>query len=129
MKQEEWVDVYNDVAIRKAGIIRPIMQSPRDSAVWSKTPNERRILQNVKFKSKNSHFGYVDQPFIKVWSKLIIQLKKNKVFPKTTYSVECWQSDIQNYLSKYKDKKSNNLVDKYYWNGKTYKYGDLPFWK
>ena len=47
--------------------------------------------------------------------------------------MKCWQSDIQDILSKYtvKNHKLNiteSAVDKYTWNGKTYYPGKLPFW-
>ena len=79
------------------------------------------------------HFYTVPRKFIPLQGKLIIYLRKNKVYPKTTYSMKCWQSDIQNILSKYtvKNHKLNiteSAVDKYTWNGKTYYPGKLPFW-
>lgn len=120
-KQEGWVDVHNDDAVRAAGIIRPFDQVPRDKSVWTKTPHERRILRNVKHSySTDMHFHSIPFKFIRVSGKLIVQLKKNKTFPNTTYSFKCWQSDIPNIISKFIDNKQRNVVAKYTWNGKTF---------
>lgn len=135
-EEDRWIDVHNDDVMREMGFFRPFNQTPRDESVWTKTPYERRILQSVKHtygKKEDMHFHSIPAKFIKVRGKLIIQLKKNKVFPKTTYSIECWQSDIPNILSKYtitnnKLKITESIVAKYTWHGKTYYPGELPFW-
>lgn len=138
IQQEEnrWIDVHNDDVMREMGFFRPFNQVSRDESVWTKTPYERRIFRSVKHtynENKNMHFHSIPAKFIKVHGKLIIQLRKNKSFPKTTYSTECWQSDIQDVLSKYvitnhKLKITESVVAKYTWNGKTYYPGELPFW-
>lgn len=137
IQQEEdlWIDVHNDNVMREMGFLRPFNQAPRDESVWTKTPNERRLLRIAKnaCKKEDMHFYTVPRKFIPLQGKLIIYLRKNKVYPKTTYSMKCWQSDIQDILSKYtvKNHKLNiteSAVDKYTWNGKTYYPGKLPFW-
>lgn len=134
-KDDRWINVHDDDVMREMGFFRPFNQTPRDESVWTKTPNERRILKEVHYswKGVDMHFHASPRKFIKVPGKLIIQLKKNKVFPKTTYSTECWQSDIRDILSKYvvnnhKLNISESVVAKYTWNGKTYYPGELPFW-
>lgn len=135
-EEDRWIDVHNDDVMREMGFFRPFNQAPRDESVWTKTPYERRILQSVKHsrdKNEDMHFHSTPEKFIKVPGKLIIQLRKNRVFPKTTYSTECWQSDIQDILSKYvvtnhKLKITKSVIAKYTWNGKTYYPGELPFW-
>lgn len=135
-EESRWIDVHDDNVMREMNFLRPFLQTPRDKNVWTKTPYERRILQSVKHtcsKNKDMHFHSIPAKSTKVSSKLIIYLKKNKVFPKTTYSTECWQSDIPSILSKYvitnhKLNVSESVVAKYTWNGKTYYPGELPFW-
>lgn len=141
MKRENtvdtWINIHSDEAMRDAGFVRCSPQSSRDKSVWTKTPNERRMLLEAKhsYKKKgNEHFHSIPDKFIRVPGKLVIYLKKNKVFPKTTYSTECWQSNIPSILSQYiiinhKLKLSESLVAKYSWNGKTYLPGKLPFWR
>ena len=131
-QEDSWVNIHDDNVMREMGIFRPYVQSSRDESVWTKTPNERRLLKVVKhtYKKGDMHFYTVPNKFIKVYGKLIIQLKKNKKYPKSTYSVKCWQSDIQNILSKYTVETNNktvkNIVAKYSWNGRTYYPGELP---
>ena len=133
--EDRWIDVHDDNVMREMGFNRPFNQAPRDESVWTKTPNERRLLKMVRHscKGEDMHFHSAPSKFIRVRGKLIIHLKKNKTFPKTTYSTECWQSDIQEILSKYiitnnNLKISESAVAKYTWNGKTYYPGELPFW-
>ncbi len=134
-QEDRWINVHDDNVMREMGLFRPFNQAPRDESVWTKTPNERRLLKEVKYanRGKDMHFRAAPSKFIKIRGKLIIQLRKNKVYPKTTYSTECWQSDISDILSKYiianhKLKISESAVAKYSWNGKTYYPGELPFW-
>lgn len=134
-EEDRWINVHDDNVMREMGFFRPFNQSPRDESVWTKTPNERRLLRAVKHscKDEDMHFHATPHKFIKVPGKLIIQLRKNNVFPKTTYSTKCWQSDIPEILSRYviNNKRLNiseSAVLKYTWNGKTYNYNELPFW-
>ena len=134
--EDRWIDVHNDDVMRKMGFLRPFDQTPRDESVWRKTPNEKRILRNVKHVGKNedTHFHSIPHKHIPVRAKLIIQLKKNKKYPNTTYSIECWMSDIPDILSRYqtinpKTKYIEFIVSRYYFNGKTYTLNELPFWQ
>lgn len=135
-EEDRWIDVHNDDVMREMGFFRPFNQAPRDESVWTKTPYERRILQSVKHscnKNEDMHFHSTPAKFIRVPGKLIIQLKKNRVYPKTTYSTKCWQSDIPSILAQYvitnhKLNITESVVAKYTWNGKTYYPGELPFW-
>ena len=127
VEEDRWIDVHNDDVMREMGFFRPFNQAPRDESVWRKTPNERRILRNVRHvgKSEDMHFHSAPHKHIPVRAKLIIQLKKNKKYPKTTYSTECWLSDITDILSKYqvinpRTKYAESAVAKYSFNGKTY---------
>ena len=96
--EDRWVDVHNDTLMVELGI-RPAMLSPRDKTVWTKTPNERRLLKSLRRSGKGRiHFHSVPEKSIPVRTKLIIQLVKNDKFPKTTYSTECWQHEIKNSL-------------------------------
>lgn len=128
-----WVNVYDDALMVKLGI-RPAMLAPKDESVWTKTPYERRLLKTLRRSSKERiHFHTVPNRSIPVRAKLIIQLKKNNKFSKTTYSTECWQHEIGNVLSNYfqKNKKTGMnecLVDHYKYNNKTYGPNERPFW-
>lgn len=131
--EDRWVDVHNDALMVELGI-RPAMLSPRDKTVWTKTPNERRLLKSLRRSGKGRiHFHSVPEKSIPVRTKLIIQLVKNDKFPKTTYSTECWQYEIKNILLQYykRNKKTGVnecLVSKYTYNGKTYAPNERPFW-
>ena len=131
--EDRWVDVHNDTLMVELGI-RPAMLSPRDKTVWTKTPNERRLLKSLRRSGKGRiHFHSVPEKSIPVRTKLIIQLVKNDKFPKTTYSTECWQHEIKNILLQYykRNKKTGVnecLVSKYTYNGKTYAPNERPFW-
>lgn len=131
--EDRWVDVHNDALMVELGI-RPAMLSPRDKTVWTKTPNERRLLKSLRRSGKGRiHFHSVPEKSIPVRTKLVIQLVKNDKFPKTTYSTECWQHEIKNILLQYykRNKKTGVnecLVSKYTYNGKTYAPNERPFW-
>lgn len=134
-KDDRWIDVHDDDVMREMGLFRPFDLTPRDESVWTKTPQEKRMLKKVRrsCKNKDMHFHDVPKKVKKVRCKLIINLFKNKHFSKTTYSTECWQHEIPTILAKYHvtDRKtgySKSIVRKYSWNGKTYNPTDLPFW-
>lgn len=129
------IDVTNDDLMVSIGIRLPKLTS-RDQSVWTKTPNEKRILRNVRSSSKglSGHFNVIPEKNIPVRGKLIIYLKKNTKYPKTTYSIECWQHEIAGIIGNYRalnkqSKLNENVVLKYTWNGQTYAVGTLPFWK
>lgn len=134
-KDDRWIDVHDDDVMREMGLFRPFDQTPRDESVWSKTPQEKRMLKKVRHscKDRDMHFHSIPRKPIRVRCKLIINLFKNKHFNKTTYSTECWQHEIQEILAKYhvlnrKTGYYESVVRKYSWNGKTYNPTDLPFW-
>lgn len=132
-EEDLWVNVYDDTLMVNLGI-RPPVLTPRDNSVWTKTPNERRLLKTLRRSdNRKIHFHTVPIKHIPVRAKLIIQLKKNNKFPYTTYSTTCWQHEIGNILLNYYqlNKKTGHnecLVSKYVYNGKTYKYNERPFW-
>lgn len=136
IQQEEnrWIDIHNDDIMREMGFFRPFLQSPRDSSVWTNTQYEERILREVRHSVKQDMRPYsIPVKHIPVRGKLVIQLKKNKKFPKSTYSTECWQHEIGDILMKYywKNNKtgySECLISKYAFNGRTYKPNERPFW-
>nr|DAT77796.1 MAG TPA: hypothetical protein [Caudoviricetes sp.] len=131
--EDRWVDVHDDALMIELGI-RPAALTPRDKSVWTKTPYEQRLLKSLRRSSRERiHFHTVPEKSIPVRAKLIIQLKKNDKFPKTTYSTECWQHEIRSILLNYyqRNKKTGInecLVSKYTYNGKTYGPNEKPFW-
>jgi len=124
----EWVDVHNDELMVKLGIRYPNLQ-PKDMSVWTKTDREKKILNKLRNRFKHSlKTGSISiGRRIPVYDKLIIQIKPIKGL-KTTYSHICGQSDIPRILSNYVDSKGRNIVIKYRWVNKWYRYGDIPFW-
>ena len=138
-EEEHFVDVKNDKQMVELGLRVPMLES-RDSSVWTKTPNEKRILRELRHSYKgDGHCSSIPMKSIPVRSKLIIYLEKNKVYPKTTYSIECWQHEIPSIIKNYVviDRKNSskdrtvykNIVKQYSWNGQTYNdYGSIPFW-
>lgn len=133
-EEDRRVDVHNDKLMVELGI-RPPHITPRDKSMWTKTPYERKILRLERHKYKGDfHFHSIPQKNIPVRAKLVIYLKKNKKFPNTTYSTECWQHEIGdillNYYSKNRKTERNEcLVAKYVYNGKTYSPDERPFWQ
>lgn len=135
-REENWIDIKNDELMVKEGLRQPKLE-PRDESVWTKTPNEKRILRSVRVKS-GLRTSTVPTKSIPVRDKLIIYLEKNNIYPKTTISTECWQHEISSIISNYMiiDRKNSkkdrivykNIVLKYSWNGKTYKNNELPVW-
>lgn len=131
-EEDRWIDVHNDDVMREMGLWRPYNQSPRDKSVWTKTPNERRILRTVKYRNRgeDGHFHDCPPKRATVRAKLIVQLKKNKQFSKTTYSYECPNTCIRDILSKFiinENGSSVSVVAKYSYNGKTYAPNQLPY--
>lgn len=133
LEENCWIDIHNDDVMREMGLIRSYVQVPRDKSVWTKTPYEKRILKKYRHScKKDMHFHAIPRKPIRVRSKLIINLLKNKQFSKTTYSIECWQHEIPEILAKFqivnrKAGYSTSVVRKYSWNGRTYGPTDLPY--
>lgn len=132
--KDPWVDVHNDALMVELGI-RPRSATSRDPSIWTKSKQEKKIVKNLRCAHKGKmHFGISSCKEIPVQAKLIIQLKKNKRFPHTTYSIICNMHQIGDILSFfYQIDKQNktivNVVDKYTFNGKTYAPNERPFWK
>ena len=132
-EEDLWVDVHDRELMIELGI-HPPYAVPRDPSVWTKTPYEKKVLRLERCKHKERiHFHSVPRKSIPVRAKLIIYLKKNKKFPHTTYSTECWQHEIGDILFRYyqinkKTGVSESLVSKYIYNGKTYSPNERPFW-
>lgn len=131
--EDRWIDVHNDSVMREMGFTRPLPQAPRDTSVWSKTPNERRLLRNVKhYREKDGHFHSAPPKRSTVRAKLIIQLKANKIFPKSTYSFLCLDTNVEETLGKFrvanqKTGKMISLVTKYSYNGISYGPEERPY--
>ena len=130
--EKGFVNVYDDELMVKLGI-RPPMVAPRDKSVWTKTQFEQKTLKSLRRNRRHIHFHTVPEKSIPVRAKLIIYLKKNDKFPKTTYSTMCWQNEINSILLNYyqKNKKSGFnecLILKYSYNGKTYSPEQRPYW-
>ncbi len=121
-REDPWIDVHNDAVMVEIGRCPKV--TPRDPNVWIKTSNERKLLKTYRhFYKGDMHFHSYPIKRTTVRAKLIIQLKKNKKYPKTTYSIECWQHDIPRILSNYRITAkgiSQSAVAKYSFNGKTY---------
>lgn len=114
-EEDRWIDVHDDEVMRQFGLIRPMLQSPRDESVWTKTPNERRILNTVKHTCKDDmHFRSVPTKRGTVRAKLIVQIKPNKQFYKSTYSFDCLDTEISEIVSRF-----DNAVVRYAFNGQT----------
>lgn len=134
VKEDRYIDVHNDEVMNEMGLYRPSLQTPRDKSVWTKTPNERRLLRELRHSmKKDMHLHSIPVRYIPIRGKLVIQLKKNKKFTKSTYSTDCWQHEINDILLKYfwrnsKTKYPESLVLKYSFNGKTYQPNERPFW-
>lgn len=128
-----WVNVHDEALMIELGI-HPPKAAPRDPSVWTKTPKEKRLLATMRRIHKGEmHFNMAPVKSIPVRAKLIIQLKKNRRFPHTTYSTTCWQHQIDNILSRYYEKNRKtgcmeSVVSKYVYNGRTYKPDERPFW-
>lgn len=130
-EEDFWVDVHDDDLMVELGI-RPPKLAPKDPSVWTKTSNEKRLLKAVRTR-RDVRISIGSPKTIPIRSKLIIFLKKNKKYPHTTYSTECWQHEVGYILNRYWviDRKTNfvePLVAKYIYNGKTYQPNERPFW-
>lgn len=129
-----WVNIHDAELMIKLGI-HPCYLSSKDPSVWTKTSKEKEALRVLRSRHKGKiHIGTIPNRSIPVRAKLIIQLKKNKKFPNTTYSTICNMNQIGDILSHYYDvnPKTNiitNLVVKYTYNGKTYSPDERPFWR
>lgn len=128
MKEEKIskVNVRNDKEMVELGI-RPAPVTPRDPKVWTKTKYEKRILKEAKYSCRggNGHFYPGTTKWNTFYGKLIVQLKSNKVFSKSTYSMICGNNDVQRVLSRFivenhKTKQMESVVRKYSYNGITY---------
>lgn len=117
---EKPVNCHNEKEVITAGLRLYHAYEGRDESVWVKTKKERKQLNRVKHDSVVSRNACPPRKTSFLRDKLIVQLKKNKTFPKTTYSIECWKHEIPFFVSTFKDKKGNSVVSKYYFNGRTY---------
>ena len=120
----EWIDIHDDDLCISLGI-HPRNAEPRDMSVWTKTNKEKKELKRLRLRHKRDKmFGGVSESApIPVYDKLILYIKG-----KPTRSIKCAQSDIPRILSRYTLENGMSAIIKYYWNGKEYKSGTLPFW-
>lgn len=131
-EEDRWIDVHNDDVMREMGLWRPYNQAPRDPSVWTKTPNERRQLQAIKHRNRNEdgHFHDCPPKRTTVCARMIVQLKRNDKFGKTTYSFECLNTHIRDILSNFVVNENGvavSVVAKYSYNGRTYAPNQLPY--
>ncbi len=130
---DDKVNVYDDDLMIELGLRCPKF-IPRDESLWTKTEKEKKILKKERCRHKGKmHFHSIPYKSIPVEAKLIVYLKKNNIFPRTTYSTKCLQSDINNILSKYyvqnsKDKREECLIVKYKYNDIEYRPDERPVW-
>lgn len=129
-EEDRWVDVHDDSAMIELGFRNPIVYYNKINA---KTPYERKLLKTLRHLNKEDmHFGITPTKHIPVRAKLIIYLKKNNKYPKTTYSTECWQHEIPSILADYRIGKNGmeeSAILKYSFNGRTYAPSEVPFWR
>lgn len=133
-EEDRWIDVHDDNVMREMGLWRPYNQTPRDKSVWTKTPNERRLLKKYRhtWKGLDMHFHSAPRKRGVVRAKLIVQLLRNNIFPKTTYSTECLNTEISEFLSRFRVYDQNtgiteSAVAKYSYNGRTYAPNEIPY--
>lgn len=124
--KREAIDVHNDAAMVKIGIRMPIYNG-RDVSVWSKTKEEKKKLKRMR-NNISPKRSLPKKSSVPVLARLIIYLKKNQTFDKTTYSQVCQMSRIPEILRFFVGKSGNNLVSKYVYNGKEYRSDQLPYW-
>lgn len=133
-KDSRWINVHDDAVMREMGFSR-FDRVPRDESVWTKTPKERQLLKKMKhtYKDMNPHFHSIPPKRATFRAKLIIQLKPNNIFPKSTYSQECLNTHISDVLEKFEIIDSvtrwpESIVAKYSYNGRTYAPNELPYY-
>lgn len=132
--EDRWVDVHNDALMIELGI-HPCHATPRNPSIWTKSKQEKKILRTLRCMYKGKMYHSISpRKVIPVRAKLIVQLKKNKRFPYTTYSTICGMHQIGDILNFFyqldrKNKTAVNVVAKYTFNGKTYAPNERPFWK
>lgn len=94
-----------------------------------RTSKEEKALRSLRRTCRLSdpHFRTSYPSSIPIKANLIMYLKKNNKYPNTTYSIKCLQHEISNILNFYSNKQGS-IVDKYVYNGKTYRSHERPFW-
>ena len=118
------IDVHNSVLMIDLGIHPPFIED-RDPEVWTKNASEKELLKKMRRLHKGKcHLGFSHKKEIPVQAKLIVQLKSNDVFPDSTYSSKCYMHQIADILNFY----GLGNINKYIFNGTTYKPGEYPFW-
>ena len=124
--KREAIDVHDDAAMIKAGIRMPAYNG-RDMSVWSKTKEEKKKLKRMR-NNISPKRSFPKKSSVPVIAKLIVYLRKNQTFDKTTYSQVCSMSRIPEILRFFVGKNGNNLVTKYVYNKKEYQPDQLPYW-
>jgi hypothetical protein len=116
---EEKVDIHDEQALKEAGIYRAPSYYGRNRTFWTKSPEEREVLCKVKYKQKDGHFHTVPQRQNSVYAKLIVQLSNNDIFPKSTYSIMCYDGNVPGILNRFVQG-NRSLVKNYSFNGIRY---------
>lgn len=129
-KKSNWIDVHDDDLMVKLGL-RYSKAIPRDSSIWTKTAKEKKEIKKARNKQRLST-SIPPMKVIPVYDKIIIYLTKNDKFPNTVYSKKCWQYEIPKVLDMFSIVNSKgerkSIVSKYFYNGKTYKPREYPYW-
>lgn len=135
VSSDNWINVHDDKVMCEMGFPRYAI-TPRDESVWIKTEKERETLKKLKHTCKNWDSRCYSIPLRRatVNSKLIITLKRNKVFPKSVYSQMCLNTSISDALEKFLvidpvTGWKESVVAKYYYNGREYYPNELPYYK
>lgn len=127
-KSEKPVNVYSDAEMNEAGFFRGAEILKYD---FSKSKKEKKILRKMKYKIRDfdGHVYSTIKPYSSCKNaKIIIQLVKNKIFDKTTYSKICRYNDIPVILAKYSDPKTGKtFISKYKYNTRWYNVQEMPY--
>lgn len=117
------IDVHDDELMIKLGIHPPYLRN-KDTSLYIKTPNEKRVLKKLRKIHKNKiRFCNAPTKYSRTEGKIIVYLQKNKIYNNTTYSTKGSLNKLNEVLTKYGD-----LVSKYVYNGRTYRITERPFW-
>lgn len=118
-KEIKPVNVYSDKEMIAAGFFRYADAFGDPAKVFAKTEKERKKWKSINRNARGDwHVPSAYRHYSPTTAKLIIQLKKNKKFPNTTYSKMCNKSFIPEALAKFTTDKGKNLVAWYSFNGK-----------
>lgn len=141
--EDRWIDIHDDALMIGLGL-RPDFYQGRSESVWSKTPEERKQLVQLKARCTTIlPQGWPEsEKRYPLYADLIVRIRPSNKFQiydkksghnqkKTTFSHKRINVvDIPKILEKYyvwkKDIGRQSLVIFYIWNGKKYSPGEIP---